>query len=316
MVRPEVDALLQGAIDDTLTPEERETLRQLMRDEVAVRDRAAELDQVNHLLSTLGPADAPPDLVDAVLARISPQTRAAVSPPVVHPFVRRSVPKRGVTVNKKIIFALAAAAVVILAVITYTSRPATTGTEATIGTAQRAQAPQIAASDVQLGDTEAQAFLQSEVFDELINDENTRTLLTDASLRASLADVDLRKAVEDEQVRIALRGAALKKMLEDQDLSRHLDAVSTYSKKIEDSSLRTALRNEAFLRAIRKTEVRAQMARAGFADFMARPAAVRALAARGVDRALLHPRFSEEMARAHARVQARAQARSQGARQQ
>lgn len=293
MLRPEHES--QSALDDALKAQERE---------------------MDQLLSTLGPADAPPELVDAVLARISPQTHTAAAQPVVQPFARRSVPKRGVTVNKKLIFALAAAAVVVLAVITYTNRPATTGTEATIGTAQRAQAPQIAASDVQLGDTAAQEFLQSEVFDELINDENTRTLLTDASLRQSLTDVDLRKALEDEQVRVALRGQYLKKLLDDQELSRKLDESAAFAKKIEDSSARAAFSNEAFVRALRKTEVRAQLARAGFADFMARPAAVRALGARGFDRAMLHPRFAEEMARAQARVQARSQARSQGARQQ
>jgi hypothetical protein len=277
--------------------------------------RPEQEEQLDQLLSSLGRADAPPDLVDAVLARISPPTHTAAAQPVVHPFVRRSVPKRGVTVNKKIIFALAAAAVVILAVITYTSRPATTGTEATIGAAQRAQAPtpQIQASDVQLADASAQEFLQSEVFDELINDENTRTLLKDASLRQSLAVADLRKALEVEAIRNSLRAPEMKKLMDDQNLVNRLAADATFAKKVQDNNVRVALSNDAFLRAIRNADVRANLARAGVAELMARPAAVRALAAKGFERAMLSPRFSEEMVRAEARINAREQARPQGA---
>ena len=272
-------------------------------------------EQLDQLLSSLGPADAPPDLVDAVLARISPPTHTAVSQPVVHPFVRRSVHKRGVTVNKKIIFALAAAAVVVLAVITYTNYPSTpTGTEATIGAAQRAQAPQIAASDVQLGDTEAQAFLQSEVFDELINDENTRTLLQDAGLRQILADADLRKALEVEAIRNSLSAPEMKKLMDDQNLVNRLAADAAFAKKVQDNNVRVALSDAAFLRAVKKADVRANLARAGVAELMTRPAALRAFAAKGFDRAMLSPRFSQEMARAEARINTREQARPLGAR--
>ena len=283
MLRPEPES--QSALDDALKAQERE---------------------MDQLLSTLGPADAPPDLVDAVLARITPQTHTAASQPVVHPVVRRSVPKRGMTVNKKIIFALAAAAVVVLAVITYTNRqPATTGTEATIGAAQRGQAPQIAASDVQLGDTEAQEFFQSEVFDELINDENTRTLLRDASIRQELADLDLRRAVEDSAVREALRAPALKTMLEDRDLSRRLEDSAAYAKKITDSNVRSALNNAAFVSALRKPEVRMLFARPAFVDVVSRPAFAKAVQARGWSQAMQSRRFDDAMARADARLAAR-----------
>ena len=46
-LRPDVEALLQGAIDNTLTLEERDTLRQLMAESVEVRGRAAHLEQLS-----------------------------------------------------------------------------------------------------------------------------------------------------------------------------------------------------------------------------------------------------------------------------
>ena len=208
MIRPELDALLQGALDNTLTPEERDRLNRLMTESPEARARAAQLGQLNSLLDSLGPADAPVGLVHDVLAQISTSTPVSI---------RVLAQRRGTPVNKKILFGLAAAAAVVLAVITYsTNPPATEGTEATIGAAQRAQAPQIAAKDVALGDTSAQDVLQTELWDQLAKDEDLRNLLTDASMREQLTDIELRKALGDEAMLKALQSPNLKKLLDDQ----------------------------------------------------------------------------------------------------
>ena len=203
MLRPDIEALAQGAVDNTLTLEERDTLRRLIEEDADVRNRVADLNNLNELLASLGRADAPPDLVNHVLARIS----HPAAQPVSH-FNRRSTPRRGETVNKKMIFGLAAAAAVVLAVITYTSYPpATEGTEATIGAAQRAQTPQIASKDVGLADTSAQDLLQSDTWDAIMRDEDLRASLQSAEVREMLQDVDLRKGLEDSGVREGLRQA-------------------------------------------------------------------------------------------------------------
>ena len=63
--------------------------------------------------------------------------------------------------NKKIVWGLAAAAVfVIVAMRLAGYPPVKEGTEATIGTAQRYQAPQIEAKDVAVGDTSVQALMR------------------------------------------------------------------------------------------------------------------------------------------------------------
>ena len=162
MNHSDLDALLQGALDNTLTPEEQARLARMISESREARDRAAEFEQLAGLIESLGPATPPPGLVDHVLAQVSHRPYA----------VRPSTFERGVTVNKKILFGLAAAAAIVLAVITYNSYPpATEGTEATIGAAQRAQAPQIAAQDVKLGDTSTQDVLQTETFDAIMKDE-------------------------------------------------------------------------------------------------------------------------------------------------
>jgi hypothetical protein len=266
-----------GALDDALTAQERE---------------------IDHLLSTLGPADAPPDLVDAVLARISPRTHTADSQPVVHQFVRRSVPKRGVTVNKKIIFALAAAAVVVLAVITYTSRPATTGTEATIGTAQRAQTPQIASKDVGLGDQSGQELLQSDTWDAIMKDEDLQATLHDAEARKMLEDADVRKALESDEVRRALLDPELMRWIKTQlSASKKAALTESEARNINSAAARAALRNEHFARALRNDAFARALLNARAARALSGDAMARAVRDQSFARALANPRFGEELAR-------------------
>ena len=70
-LRPDLEELIQGALDDALTPEERERLDRLMTESVEARGRAAHLKQLTELLDSLGPAEPPAALVRNVLAQIS-----------------------------------------------------------------------------------------------------------------------------------------------------------------------------------------------------------------------------------------------------
>ena len=87
---------------------------------------------------------------------------------------------------RKAMIGLAAAAAVVLVTFAITGYPPIgKGTEGTIGQANRYQSaqPQLAASDVKLGDTAVQEFMQSDIFDRLMKDENARKLLSDEALR-------------------------------------------------------------------------------------------------------------------------------------
>lgn len=284
MIRPELEELLQGALDDTLTPDQHAKLSLMMSDSREAGDRAVDLGQLAALIDSLGPANVPPGLVANVLAEV------AHSPYL----VRSSTFQRGAPVNKKILFGLAAAAAIVLAVITYYSNPATVGTEATIGAAQRAQAPQIAAQDVKLGDTTSQEVLQTETFDAIMKDETVRTMLQDAEFRSRLQDAALRSALQDDAIRNALRDPALASKLQDQALVRSLSDPEMM-KKFNDANLRVMLANRAFADALRSPQFRSLLSRNGVAAALAGPAFQSALRDRGFDAAMRSQSFAARL---------------------
>src|SRR5688572_18328476 len=253
---------------------------------------APEPDPIDEMLASLGPAEAPPGLVDAVLDRIS----HPAAPQSVTTFVRRSTPKRGEIVNKKIIFGLAAAAAVVLAVVTYTSYPpATEGTEATIGAAQRAQTPQIASKDVGLGDTSAQDMLQSETWDAIMKDEDLRSTLQDADARAMLADANMRNALQNEAVRNAMRDPQFAQHLRERLSSDQ--ALSAADARGLNARVAAAFANDAFARALANKKVAANLLNARWARALSSEAMARALKDRGFEAALASgDRFTRQLA--------------------
>ena len=287
MIHSDLDALLQGALDNTLTPEEQARLARLISSSPEARDRAAEFERLAGLIESLGPATPPPGLVDHVLAQVSHRPHA----------VRPVTFERGVIVNKKILFGLAAAAAIVLAVITYNSYPRPTeGTEATIGAAQRAQAPQITAQDVKLGDTSAQNVLQTETFDAIMKDDAVRTMLQDAEMRVYLQNDLLQRALQDDNIRIALKDPALREKLSGQSLKRALDDPAA-AKKFDDANIRMMLSTRAFADALRNDGFRNLLLRNGVASALASDAFQRALLDKGFDAAIRSPQFAAELTR-------------------
>ena len=66
--------------------------------------------------------------------------------------------------------------------------PVENGTEATIGAAQRYQAPQISSADVKTEDAQLQAFLQSDLFRQLATDKAAQQALKNKDFQRALAD--------------------------------------------------------------------------------------------------------------------------------
>ena len=232
-LRPEIEALVQGAIDGSLSPDDHKTLDDLMASDHSVRARAAELEQLSALLQSVRQVDAPPTFAADVLARIHASSE---SPDRVVEFSRGSKPGKdsalrgGVSMNKNIIWGLAAAAVLVLAAVGYMANPSVNqGTEATIGAAQRYQAPQIEAKDVAVGDTKTIALMQTATWDAIVKDETLRTLLQDANFRTKLQDPEIRRALQnpeaakklsDVQLQVALARPAFQAALRDQGFVR------------------------------------------------------------------------------------------------
>src|SRR4030095_2953301 len=147
-------------------------------------------DEVTRTLNDLPTVDPPSTLVNDVMSTIASRGAARATHPSVIPT------KRGETMAKKVLWIVAAAAAVALITMRFVGYPPVEKSpEATIGAAQRYQAPQISSADVKTQDAQLQTFLQSDLF---------RQLTTDKTARQALKNKDFQKALQDPAVRAAL----------------------------------------------------------------------------------------------------------------
>jgi hypothetical protein len=164
-------------------------------------------EELDRLLDALGPAEPPSDLLTNVMRQVKVTTPAAATSRTAMPGHRDNLTHggTGMGMGKKVMWGLAAAAALALIVMKFTGFPPMgDGTEGTVGAAKRYQAPQMAPSDVAVAPDEAQAFLQSDTFDRLIKDEDTRQMLANPSFRGALASAEFRSASPAEMMK-ALR---------------------------------------------------------------------------------------------------------------
>jgi hypothetical protein len=193
-------------------------------------------DRLDQLLHELGPAEPPPDLASAVMARVDSLTDRGAR--------KTSVRTNGVTfmTTRKAMWVLAAAAAVVLAVFIVTGFPKVDrGTEATIGAAQRYQAQQLSNKDVVVGDSQIQEFLQSETFDRLMKDDSARKLLSSPSVRVALSNPELVSQLTNPTVRAVLADANVLAAFANDNLRDQL------TQGLADADLRLRILNDAAL---------------------------------------------------------------------
>jgi hypothetical protein len=158
-------------------------------------------DEVTEMLRDLPEVDPPPALVDNVMSTIVRRARIETMSP--------TLVTKGRTMAKKVLWSVAAAAAVALVVLRVLGYPPVQdGTEATIGAAQRYQAPQISSADVKLEDAQLQAFLQSDVFRQLASDKVAQEALKNNDFRRALADASVRVALSSPDVVAAIAARA------------------------------------------------------------------------------------------------------------
>ena len=158
-------------------------------------------DEVTEMLRDLPEVDPPPALVDNVMSTIVRRARIETMSP--------TLVTKGRTMAKKVLWSVAAAAAVALVVMrVFGYPPVQDGTEATIGAAQRYQAPQISSADVKLEDAQLQAFLQSDVFRQLASDKVAQEALKNNDFRRALADASVRVALSSPDVVAAIAARA------------------------------------------------------------------------------------------------------------
>ena len=185
---PSDDDLLQGRLDGALTPEESARLDARLEASPALRARASELASLAAALALVKATDPAPALAQRVMAHIQPGIESVIGR-------RASIAARqeaGMSQAghaKKVMWGLAAAAVIVLAVWFVKGTPDVGGPAAgTVGVAKRYAAPQIADEDVKLEASAQtiQAFLDSEAFAQVMADPEAVALLGDPKVRSAI----------------------------------------------------------------------------------------------------------------------------------
>ena len=247
------DDLLQARLDGELTAGQRADVERLLASDVSARQRANELEALGRSLDLLGPVEPPARVMHAVLAHVKRGASMADA-------AAETATLGGVLMRTKVLWGLAAAAAIVLAFFSVTGFPPSLGgTEGAIGAAKRYQAGQIAASDVKLGDQAAQEFLQSDLFDKLVRDDNARKLLNDSNFKQLAASVEFRSLVGRQQFKSLVDSKALFDVnvgaaLSDLDLAEQLNSLE----------LADAFANENFMKALSDIEFRDGLRMKGF----------------------------------------------------
>jgi hypothetical protein len=179
--------------------------------------------------------------------------------------------------------AVAAVALVTLKVVGYP--PVQQGTEATIGAAQRYQESQVSAADVKVEDQQFQAFLQSDLFRQLVNDKAAQNALKNQDLQKALADATVRAALARADIRTVLARNDLRLARAD---ARH-DAIAQLKLDARaQAALEAALNvSPALVNVIADANVTQAIANSSLAQALARADAALALSNNVVHQAMI-----------------------------
>lgn len=295
------EALLHARVDGALTAAEAAQLEQRLASDTEAASRAARLTALSAALDEVEEEQPPADLIPRVMARVGCSTRGEEDRTEMANDPGRAILVRwpawhnpGVmTMARKAMIGVAAAAVVVIGIFAYTGfPPVARDTEGSIGAAKRAQAPQMTADSVVLGDAEAQAFMQSDVFDRLLKDEGARKLLADDQFRASLADSNLRGALQSDAMHAALARADIRSALADANMQTAL----------ANANVRAALASDAFRASLAKGNLRASFDDAALKAAWADASLQRAMADANVRAALASDALRSAFARADMRA--------------
>ena len=210
----------------------------------------------------------------------------------------------GVVVRNKILWTVTGlAAVVLVSVFVFGYPPMGSGTEATIGVAQRYQGNQISAKDINVPDSDVQQFIQSETFDRLLKDKVTRNALAALFSNEQLADaVSKRKMVEAlalPAVRAAIANRAFQEAMQVEGVAAIL-ADELFAENVAKSGVADALaKYKATAEALGRTKAVEALLRRDVVEALTRNRVAEALAMEGVSEALSRSVVLEALAEAN-----------------
>jgi hypothetical protein len=237
-------------------------------------------DEVTRRLNDLPEVDPPSTLAQDIMATIA--TRRAA--PATHSVIPT---KRGEIMAKKVLWIVAATAALALITMRLVGYPPVEkGTEATIGAAQRYQAPQISSSDVKTEDAQLQAFLQSDLFHQLTTDKVAQQALKNKDFQRALSDAAVRAALVRPDVRDAIAAMSVSNNNAKQEaMSVRLDALSAKYQALQvaleaSPALRVALVSPDVVAAMAASDaLRVALARPEIMMHLSHDAAIRAVLA-------------------------------------
>src|SRR5262245_51876322 len=188
-------------------------------------------DDLIPMVKELHDVDPPATLTAEVMSAIANRTRTKThTPPSIFTM-------RGRTMAKRMLWIVAAAAAVALIALRLAGYPPVDkGTEATIGAAQRYQAPQISSADVKTQDAQLQTFLQSDLFRQLASDKAAQQALRNKDFQRALSDASVRAALASPEVRAMIASGAIR-------------AAAARNEAVNNAALAAALEASAALRA-------------------------------------------------------------------
>jgi len=294
---PEDEALVQGLLDGTLDRSEREAAARLVQENGDARRRSAELSELARLLDGLGGAEPPVDFSAQVMRAVGEvQVHAEINRTLEASGPRLSFGERlsqlmdgGFGMGKKVMWSLAAAGALALVVMKFLGYPPIDGAQGTIGAATRYQADQIAPADVKVDDS-AQAFVQSDVFDQLMKDPDARQMLASPSFRGALASPEFRGALANADFKAALASPSFRSALASPEFRGAL-ASADFKAALASPEFRSALASPDFKAALANPDFAKALASADFARALASPDFAKALGAPGFAKALSSPGF-------------------------
>lgn len=257
--------------------------------------------RVTDALNGLGTVEPPPELIGQVMWRTKHQSVRNNS--------RRQVARRngeGLDMAKKVLIGLIGiAAAGLLVAYVGGGFPATTGTEGTIGAAQRYNAEQIKKSDVTIENAALASFMQTDVFEKLSRDKmavaalaspDVQAALGNAQISAALADSTLAQALANPAVQAALANPALAQALASPELQKALADAAANGTGLAASGLRASGVDSQLASALANPALAQALADRSFAAALAGPQLQAALANPALAQAMLNKDFAAALA--------------------
>ena len=275
--------LIERHLDGELTPAEEGRLKSLLAGSGEARTLVAALRSLDEgdREAAIPPADAVPQIMARVRELPRPQQAGLLSrvrtnaARAMAALMETSGLATGtgshmedvMSSRAKIVFGISAAAVALLiGVYMMGFYPPVDEGAATIGAAKRYQAPQMAASDVKLGDQQAQKFMQSDTFDRILKDPNARKLLANAKFQEFFSDPQISPALKHSEF-----GAALKQIATDANL-KQIFGDAEMAQAIGNDDIAAALVDVEMLGALKDERVEAALGNQSIRDAFADPA--------------------------------------------